>query len=273
MKNSVNRRDFLWQAAAIALGTATCPGYVWASPKKGGIVAIFDDLGSNKHDKANVEKLLSTSARWVGAVLPGGGYVDNVCKYIRKHPSSKLEVILHHPMEPVRMKERGLRLDKNYGTFATDNPEQVKQILRKNIEYLRQRVGHDRVIGVNYHMGSKAMTVPHIVQAMAEVLAEERLIFVDSGSYEPEVFSKYIIKTSKIMKDNGVRAYHMNLWLGDGKNRTAQGQFKKAADLAAKGKRVIGIGHIGSPMYTNTVNTYIRTAKRNKDVFLSLKSL
>lgn len=136
-------------------------------PKKHRVAVVIDDFGNRMK---GTKEMLSLAIPVTVAVMPflPTSHRDAEEAYRRGH-----EVIVHLPMEPVR----GRRSWLGPGAITTDlTDEEVYKRVSAAIDDIPYAVG------VNNHMGSKAMADARIMRIVMQVCRERGLYFLDSGT-------------------------------------------------------------------------------------------
>jgi polysaccharide deacetylase 2 family uncharacterized protein YibQ len=263
----MSRRQFLITIVAACATSSLVPFRALAA-KKGRLVTIFDDAGDNKEDKKHLEELAGNGTPYVVALMVGGHRIDEVCHHVKESPDKNRQCILHQPFESLggNKIEQHVRTEKydsvkhrwkSFGIYSKDNPHDVMRILEDSICYVNSRLGDEKIIAVNNHMGSEAMMNPNTVGAVAQVLAKHSLFFIDSGSYKsyPERglnLEKHYERTRKIMAHHDVEALCRDHWLDTKK------AFKKALlDTVVNERAIVGIGHLSQGHAVKLYGEYV----------------
>ena len=126
---------------------------------------IIDDVGYNK---ARLNGMMGTGRPMTFAILPHTPHARQSA--LTAHQNGA-EVMLHLPMEPKESEHYTL---EKHTLRAGMSRGAVQEILKddlRDIPFVR---------GVNNHMGSKATEDPVMMQALMEVLGQEKLYYIDS---------------------------------------------------------------------------------------------
>ena len=131
---------------------------------KGTLIFVFDDAGNNLKQ---LEPFLKLPFPCTIAVLPGLRYSKETADRIR---AAGKDVILHQPMQALN-----LSVKPGPGAIVKGmNGEQIKTLLRKNLA----EVGP--VVGMNNHEGSLITADRTSMEAVLDVVREQRIFFLDS---------------------------------------------------------------------------------------------
>ncbi len=220
----MKRRDFI---RIIALSLASIPFRSYARDRK---CVVLDDGGCSRKSIANLEKLVDVPV--TVAVLPGSGYQRQTLNILRQYKNA--DVLLHQPMEPINMKERGLSIGQ-FGIYNSYSKKQAIETLERSIDALDYPI-----VGMNNHMGSLVTQNMGLMSTIAEYCAEHSLILLDSRTISTSVMYDAGIKA-------GAKAYRNSCFIDDHLSRLYS--FSGVA-----------IGHIQN---TDTVNRYHSFAKRH----------
>lgn len=185
---------------------------------------IIDDFGGGT---GGVRDFLEGDIPITAAVMP---FSDNSREHAEWAHKNGFEVMIHLPMEP----KRGKRSWLGPKPITVDlSPTEVKQRVNEAIK----TVPH--AVGLNNHMGSRAVENKEIVRAIVEVAKEKNLYIIDSGTSPKSKFPE-------IANELGVPLLKRDVFLDD--ISSSSYVFKQMIRLAKvtemKGTG-IAIGHVG----------------------------
>jgi polysaccharide deacetylase 2 family uncharacterized protein YibQ len=194
------------------------------SPVKGYIALIIDDFGNHGE---GTEAILKLGIPITAAVMP---FLDKSQSDAEIAHNAGLEVIMHVPMEPTSG-------DKNWlGAMGITCNLSTPEIQTRLLEGLAQIKW---AVGMNNHMGSKAMQDKRIVRAVLEVAKSRNIFFIDSKTTDKTV-------APDIVKDLNLPYFARDVFLDNAKMfNYISGQLKKLGDIALQRGYAIGIGHVG----------------------------
>ena len=188
------------------------------------IAVIIDDFGNQM---AGTDAMAALPIPITGAVIPGMPFAKEDAKKL--HDAGK-EVILHVPLEGFNSKPSWLGPK---GITIGMQEEKIKCILESALEEVPYAVG------MNNHMGSKAMQDKKIVSTLMSFAKEKDLYFVDSKTYDVKVaetiakekHTTYMIRD--VFLDNTPSTQHVIK------------QLQEALKVAKEKGYAIVIGHVG----------------------------
>ena len=149
---------------SVSIITRPPPDKTLVPKHKGTLIFVFDDAGNNLKQ---LEPFLKLPFPCTIAVMPGLRYSKETADRIR---AAGKDVILHQPMQ-------ALNLSVNPGPGAIVkgmSTDQIKTLLRKNLA----EVGP--VVGMNNHEGSLITADRASMEAVLDVVREQRIFFLDS---------------------------------------------------------------------------------------------
>ncbi len=191
-------------------------------PVRPRIAIIMDDLG---HDNSSAKSLIDIQLPVTFAILPYATQATSVARLAHQHGH---EVMLHIPMEP-----RGYpAIDPGPSALLQSmDSAKLQNQLRKWLD------GMPYVVGGNNHMGSRLTEQTHSMAAVAEVLQERGLFFVDSRTSAASVAAK---ETRRI----GVPTALRDVFLDNVREVPAIArQIRKLAGMARRRGSAVGICH------------------------------
>jgi len=206
------------------------PGQRWVSritetrPSKPPRLALIIDDGGYHLD--NLKEILKLGMPMTFAILPNTPHTRQAAALVHQNGG---EVMLHLPMEP--RDDGRYALEKDMVKTDMSSPA-IQKILR---EGLRQ-IPHVR--GVNPHMGSKATEDPRVMEAVMDVLKDEKLYYIDSHTTS----SSLGLKTARSM---GVPSAQNDKFIDAVKKPEPLREALRAALTKAKKEgKAVAIGHL-----------------------------
>ncbi len=188
------------------------------------VAIVIDDFGN---DSKGTKEMMDIGIPFTAAIMP---FMSSSVKDSQKAKEKGIETIVHLPMEPEIGKAswlgpRGITVNLEDGEINTRVEEAFKEI--------------DGAVGLNNHMGSKAMKDERVVGIIMECLKKNNKIFLDSKTTSSDV-------AENIAKNLEVKYYGRNIFLDNNKDVSSiEKQLDKVADLAIKEGKAIAIGHVG----------------------------
>ncbi|ETI68224.1 divergent polysaccharide deacetylase family protein [Neobacillus vireti] len=185
---------------------------------------IIDDFGGGT---GGVRDFLEGDIPITAAVMP---FSDNSREHAEWAHKNGFEVMIHLPMEP----KRGKRSWLGPKPITVDlSPTEVKQRVNEAIK----TVPH--AVGLNNHMGSRAVENKEIVRAIVEVAKEKNLYIIDSGTSPKSQFPE-------IAKELGVPLLKRDVFLDDiSSSSYVRKQMIRLARVTEIKGTGIAIGHVG----------------------------
>ncbi len=192
--------------------------------KNGFITLIIDDFGNYGDGTLAILKL---GIPITAAVMPFLEHSRSDADLAHEYGQ---EVILHLPMEAKTGQLSWLGPRPIVTKLST---EQIQTQVREGLAQISWAVG------VNNHMGSKAMEDSRVVRAVLEVIREKNLIFVDSRTTERSA-------APQINRELNLPYLSRNVFLELTKDKASIiKQLQKLGDIALAKGYAIGIGHVG----------------------------
>lgn len=192
-----------------------------ASPGKGKIVIIIDDMGM---DRRRTKEAMALPAPVTFAWLP---YATHIQPLVDESRAAGHEAIVHVPMEP-----ESTSIDPGPTVLKTDmTPDELKAMLEKNLSAF---TGY---VGFNNHMGSKMTQDSDAMQHVMAEAARRGLLFVDSRTAPDSVADQ----TAAAM---GVAHASRDVFLDHYEDlNSVRAALQKMEAVANKQGYAIGIGH------------------------------
>ncbi|MFK9092805.1 divergent polysaccharide deacetylase family protein [Bacillus salipaludis] len=185
---------------------------------------IIDDFGGGT---GGVRDFLEGEIPITAAIMP---FTESSKAHAEWAHKNGFEVMVHLPMEPKRGKRSWLGPKP-----ITVDLTQVE--VRQRVEEAIKSVPY--AVGLNNHMGSRAVEDEEIVRAIVEVAKERKLFIIDSGT-SPE--SKF----PEIANELGVPFLKRDVFLDDiSSSSYVRKQMVKLAKVTEIKGQGIAIGHVG----------------------------
>ncbi|MBO0962030.1 divergent polysaccharide deacetylase family protein [Neobacillus sp. MM2021_6] len=185
---------------------------------------IIDDFGGGT---GGVRDFLEGNIPITAAVMP---FTQNSKAHAEWAHQNGFEVMIHLPMEPKKGKKSWL----GPKPITVDLPPKE---VRKRVEEAIKSVPY--AVGLNNHMGSRAVDDEKIVRVIVEVAKERGLYIVDSGT-SPE--SKF----PELALEMGVPLLKRDVFLDDiASSAYTRKQMSRLARIAEFMGQGIAIGHVG----------------------------
>lgn len=191
---------------------------------RGYLALVIDDFGNRAE---GTEAMANLGIPLTAAVMP---FLPFSRKDADLAHQAGLEVIMHIPMEPLHGKPSWL--GPGAITCSLDDQE-IKTRLMAGLTELKWAVG------MNNHMGSRAMQDSRVVKAILEVARQENLYFLDSRTAP----AKVVTETAGTMN----YPYLARDEFLDGRKSLShiKKQLQKLGAIALRKGYAIGIGHVG----------------------------
>lgn len=218
------------------------------------VVLVIDDFGNNGE---GTDSVINLNIPITGAVIPGMPFAIQDAEKL--HDAGK-EVILHIPLEPERGKADWLGPS---GILTSMGEEEVRKIIIRGIEEISYAVG------MNNHMGSKAMKDEMIVNIITDIAKEKDLFFLDSKTTVPTL-------SKKLCEQKEVFFLERDIFLDNEKSViSVKKQMNKLGDIALDKGYAIAIGHvgIGGNSTVQGIKESITTLEEKGIKFITLKQL
>ncbi|MCM3768775.1 divergent polysaccharide deacetylase family protein [Neobacillus niacini] len=196
-----------------------------SQPKNLQASIIIDDFGGGI---GGVRDFLEGEIPITAAVMP---FTENSIKHAEWAHKNGLEVMVHLPMEPKKGKRSWL--GPKPITVAL-SPEEVRERVLEAIETVPYAVG------LNNHMGSRAVESEKVVRAIVEVAKEKNFYIIDSGTSSKSKFPE-------IAKELGVPLLKRDVFLDDiSSSAHVRKQMRRLAKITEYTGKGIAIGHVGA---------------------------
>ncbi|MDP8038756.1 MULTISPECIES: divergent polysaccharide deacetylase family protein [Pasteurellaceae] len=195
--------------------------FIWMIPlaNAGKLVIVIDDIGYRSQDQAiyHLPKAVNVS------IIPAAPYATVRAKQAFEQ---QRDILIHLPMQPlsnIPIETGALKIGMS--------KEKIKNLIvnaRKKVPY---------AIGLNNHMGSAATADRTSMSYLMDILAENKLFFLDSVTSGKTV-------AADIAKSLGIPTLKRNVFLDDSnKLADVQNRFDYAVRYAQKNGLAILIGH------------------------------
>lgn len=190
----------------------------------GEIAIVVDDFGYFVNE--TVHGFLALDIPVTISVIPSLRYSSRIADAAW---AADKEVMAHIPMEPI--------------DYPAKNPGGSALFVKYDDAELRGRIvaaldSYPRFVGVNNHMGSRAMQDPRLLGILMKEIEGRGLFFVDSKTIPGE-------RPRTIAKDHGVRFGENRLFWDTGLSTPDEirTNLDRLAQIARRGGRAIAIGH------------------------------
>lgn len=190
------------------------------------IAVVIDDMGISLKRTADI---VSLQAPLTSSFLTYGRRLSEQVENARR---AGHEIMIHVPMEA-----KG-NIDEAPDVLTTAmNAEEIKRRLRIMLDKF------DNVKGVNNHMGSRLTEDKERMNAVMQVLHDQKLFFLDSKTSAAS-------RAEEAAAANGVAYAHRHVFIDNNNDKIyILGQLKKAENIALKNGYAIAIGHPKSQTY------------------------
>jgi hypothetical protein len=177
------------------------------------------------------------------AILPNTPHTQQAAALVHQNGG---EVMLHLPMEP--RDEGRYAIEKDMVKTDMSSPA-IQKILREGLA----QIPHVR--GVNPHMGSKATEDPRVMEAVMDVLKDEKLYYIDSHTTS----SSLGLKTARSM---GVPSAQNDKFIDTVKKPEPLRESLRAAMIKAKMEgKAVASGHL-DPLTLKAIQEMIPEIKK-----------
>ncbi len=210
---------------ADSLKASAGDGAVLQTGNGGKLAIIIDDFGQNR---SGVKEMMSIDRHMTFAVMPFLQFSKDDAQMAHE---KGFEVIAHLPLE------------SNGGRLSWVGPKPIlSSMLDEEITKITKNALDDIpfAAGANIHMGSKAGSDVHVINAILSLIKERNLYFVDSRSCNHPI-------AKGIADKMGVACLERNIFI-DGKKPKSLilDNLAKAQEMALKKGKAIVIGHVGT---------------------------
>lgn len=219
--------------------------------KKAKIVLVVDDAGYNY---LSASQFYNLDLPLTFALIPGLSNSDAHYQYIL---SKGFDVILHVPMEP----EKGKEYVEKEAILVNMTDEAIVGLLYRFIER------YPKAIGMNNHMGSKAVKDPRVIGNVMKVMKRQNIFWLDSKTTPKSV-------AGKVAQERGVRYFERDVFL-DNENSVeyATQAMNELIRIAKIRGYAIGIGHVQSGRLCEVFKSYYQKRAELGIEFIYLKDL
>ncbi|WP_042454210.1 divergent polysaccharide deacetylase family protein [Neobacillus dielmonensis] len=185
---------------------------------------IIDDFGGGI---GGVQDFLEGDVPITAAVMP---FTENSKKHAEWAHKNNIEVMVHLPMEPKKGKRSWLGPKPITVDLTTKEVKQRVYEAIKSVPY---------AVGLNNHMGSKAVENERIVRAIVEIAKEKDFYIIDSGTSPKSKFPE-------VTEELGVPFLKRDVFLDDISSSTyVRSQMIRLAKTTEVKGIGIAIGHVG----------------------------
>jgi uncharacterized protein len=186
---------------------------------------IIDDFGGGI---GGVRDFLEGDIPITAAVMP---FTANSTKHAEWAHKNDIEVMVHLPMEPKQGKRSWL------GPKPITVDLSAKEVRKRVLEAI-DTVPH--AVGLNNHMGSRAVENEKVVRAIVEVAKEKNFYIIDSATSPKSKFPE-------IAKELGVPILKRDVFLDDiSSSAHVRKQMRRLAKITKFTGKGIAIGHVGA---------------------------
>lgn len=188
------------------------------------VALIIDDFGPATN-RETIKGFIDLPYDITISIIPGNDRTVNIGKATAK---AGKDVFIHLPMEP----KEPAAMDERDMVYVDDDHTRLETVFNRVLKDLPQ------AIGLNNHMGSRAMADTSFLKNLAASLKDRNLVFVDSRT-DSEFFSL------EIMRKAGVKATSRDIFLDYAIDTTIiEDQLSKLIRIARKRRWAVGIGHV-----------------------------
>jgi uncharacterized protein len=196
-----------------------------SQPKNLRAAIIIDDFGGGI---GGVRDFLEGDIPITAAVMP---FTENSMKHAEWAHKNGFEVMVHLPMEPKKGKRSWL------GPKPITVDLSAEEVRERVIEAI-STVPH--AVGLNNHMGSRAVESEKVVRAIVEVARDKKLYIIDSGTSPKSKFPE-------ITRELGVPLLKRDVFLDDiSSSAHVRKQMRRLAKITEFTGKGIAIGHVGA---------------------------
>ncbi len=215
------------------------------------IAIILDDAGYN-YPSANSFYTLNIPLTF--ALIPG---LENSSLHYQKIRSRGFDIIMHVPMEPIK----GRKYVEEKAVLTTMDNTEITNLLA---EFYKK---HPEIIGMNNHMGSKAVQDKKIISAVMSFMKPKSLFWLDSKTTALSI-------TKEVAIEKSIRYSERDIFLD---NENTEEYAIKAIDKLIRIANIrgysIGIGHVQSDALYRVLKRYQDKKESLPFEFVKLESL
>jgi len=188
------------------------------------VALIIDDFGPSTN-RETIRGFIDLPYDITISIIPGNDRSVSICEEATKAGKN---VFVHLPMEP----KEAASMDERDMVYANDDHSKLETVFNRVMKDLPQAVG------LNNHMGSRAMADTLFLKNLATSLKSRDLVFVDSRT-DKEFFSL------GIMSKAGVKATSRDIFLDYALDTLIiEDQLERLIRIARKRGWAVGIGHV-----------------------------
>jgi uncharacterized protein len=188
------------------------------------VALIIDDFGPSTN-RETIRGFIDLPYDITISIIPGNDRSVSIGQEVSK---AGKDVFIHLPMEP----KEPASMDERDMVYASDDHSRLETVFSRVLKDLPQAVG------LNNHMGSRAMADTLFLKNLAVALKSRDLVFVDSRT-DKEFFS------IGIMRKAGVSATSRDIFLDYAIDTVIiEDQFARLIRIARKRGWAVGIGHV-----------------------------
>ncbi len=188
------------------------------------VAIIIDDFGPATNH-STIQGFVNLPFDITISIIPGN---DRSVSIGKSALNAGKDVFVHLPMEPKSLES----MDERDMIFADDDSSKIEMVFDRVFDEL------PHAVGINNHMGSRAMADTLFLKNLATILKKRDLIFVDSRTCREFL-------SLGIMRNIGVKATSRDVFLDeDNLTDNIEAQLAKVVRIARKHGWGVGIGHV-----------------------------